>query len=102
MIIFLFGLAGAGKSYAGEVISKHLKYKFIDADNWLPAPMLEAITSKQPFTQEMRDGFTEIIIQNTQNMINNKDEGLVITQALYKEKTVKLLKPHYRMLYLFK
>ncbi len=92
MVIFLFGLAGVGKSYVGDVISKHLKYKYIDADNWLPSDMLEAVAKKQPFTQEMRDNFTDIIIQNTQNLINDRNENLVITQALYKERNRQAIK----------
>lgn len=86
MLVFLFGLAGVGKNYVGEVISKHLQYKFVDADIWLTQGMLQAIKNKQLFTQDMLDNFIDIIIDNTQKLMQENPQGLIIAQALYRQK----------------
>lgn len=85
MIVFLFGQAGVGKNYVGKILAAQFGYYFWDADLALTPEMKVSIARKEIFTQEMRDHFTQIIIQNTQTLSLNH-EKLVVAQALYKEK----------------
>jgi gluconokinase len=85
MQIILFGLSGSGKNFIGEILQKHFNFYFWDADTALPAPMRECIAEKRPFTQEMRDSFTRIMIANIAEL-KKTHKKLAIAQALYKEK----------------
>jgi gluconate kinase len=91
MLIILFGLSGAGKNFAGEILSKHFNYHFWDADVALPSDMLKAIEKQESFTQKMRDNFTKIIIENI-SRLKTKYENIVVTQALYKDKNRKQIR----------
>jgi gluconokinase len=84
MLVFLFGHPGAGKNYVGEILSKHFGYYFWDADLALTAEMKACIANQEVFTQNMRDGFTQIIIENTNRLCLNPN--VVVAQAFFKEK----------------
>lgn len=85
MLIILFGLAGSGKNYVGDILANHYNYYFWDADAALPPEMKQCIKEKKVFTQDMRDQFTAAMIEKIRTLqLEHKD--LVIAQALYKEK----------------
>lgn len=84
-IIILFGLAGAGKNYIGEILQKKFDFYFWDGDNVLTSEMQQCIENKEPFTQDMRDQFTDLLIENIL-ILRKKYSNLVVAQALYKEK----------------
>jgi len=85
MLIILFGLAGSGKNFVGEIFQSEFGFDWLDGDDYLTADMQLAIEQQQSFTQNMRDEFTQELIKKiTEKKINS--ENLVVTQALYKEK----------------
>lgn len=84
-LIILFGLAGVGKSFVGQLLKNKFDYYFWDADDSLPKEMRDCIRARQPFTQSMRDDFAKITIQKITDL-SVKHKNLVISQALYKEK----------------
>lgn len=94
MLIVLFGLAGSGKSFVGQVLANVFHYYFWDADEVLPVKMQECIRDKKPFTQDMRDELTQIIINKT-NELRNNHQNIVISQALYKEKNRREIQTHF-------
>lgn len=92
MLIILFGLAGAGKNFVGEILSQEFDFYYWDADQILTKSMLEAIKHKAIFSQQMRDDFTQSIIANIP-VLRKKSKKIVISQALYKEQNrIQLLK----------
>jgi len=85
MLIILFGLAGSGKNYVGEILGSEFDYFYWDADQAMPNEMREAIHQRDNFTQEMRDNLTTIIIEYIANF-KTQHSKIVVSQALYKEK----------------
>ena len=53
--VFLFGLAGAGKTYCGRLIAEELGYFSYDLDVDCTPQMRAAIAEGRPFTDQMRD-----------------------------------------------
>ena len=90
MLIFIFGEPGAGKNYVGEILASHFDYYFWDGDIALSEEMKGAIANKKPFTQNMRNDLTSIIIDETKKMVKNY-KNVVVAQALFKEKNRKQL-----------
>ncbi|HSB94870.1 MAG TPA: hypothetical protein VLC91_00365, partial [Spongiibacteraceae bacterium] len=60
--LFLFGLAGGGKSYVGNLIGRLAGWRVYDADDDLTDEMKQALAEHRPFTPPMRDRFFEIVI----------------------------------------
>ena len=95
MLIILFGLAGAGKNHIAQILSSPpYDYYFCDADTALTQEIKLAIQTKTPFTQQMRDNYTDVIIKKISEL-QPSHPNLVITQALYKEKNRKVLLSHF-------
>lgn len=90
MLIILFGLAGAGKNYVGEILADQFGYYHWDADEAIPQEMRETIAQKKIITQAMRDQFTATIISKITEL-RKYHQKIVISQALYKEKNRKEL-----------
>lgn len=84
MLIILFGLAGSGKNYVGEILASEFGYFYWDADQAMPNEMREAIHQRANFTQTMRDNLTNIIIKHIADF-KIKYSKIAISQALYKE-----------------
>lgn len=61
MLIYLYGLAGAGKNYVGGVLQDTFGFAFYDGDLDLTGELREAIHTNRPFTDEMRDRFYEVV-----------------------------------------
>jgi shikimate kinase len=85
MLVVLFGLAGAGKTYAGKLLSEQSSFYFWDADEVLTDEMHECIREKRSFTQEMRDRYFALVIERVKELCK-AHENVVITQAFYKNK----------------
>jgi len=85
MLLILFGLAGAGKTFVGRFLADHYGFHHEDGDQWLTIEMLAAISNKKPFTQEMRDRFTGEVVKHIASL-NTEYTDVVISQALYKQK----------------
>jgi gluconokinase len=85
MIVFLFGLLGAGKNFVGKIFAEEFGFTFYDADQDLPAAMKEAIAGHREFTDRMRDEYFEIVIGRIAELKKNH-KRLAIAQALFKNR----------------
>lgn len=86
MILFFYGLAGAGKSFVGRHIADNLGIPYYEADELLTDEMKQAIITGQPITQEMVDKFMLVIISFIKNLLATGINDFVISQALYRIK----------------
>jgi len=91
MLIILFGLAGSGKNFVGEILAKQFNYYFWDADRSLPEEVQQSIREKKSFTQSMRNQITDMVIQETTKLLLTHQK-LVVAQALYKEANREMLR----------
>lgn len=84
-IVFLFGLAGAGKSYLAQMIADNYSFFLYEADEDLTPAMKKAIQDKQSFTEEMRDEYYSIVADRilALSKIHTK---VVVSQGLFKNK----------------
>ncbi|MBX7145318.1 MAG: adenylyl-sulfate kinase [Oligoflexia bacterium] len=82
-VIFLYGLAGAGKSFVGDLVSHVFGWDLYHADQDLTPKMRQAIAEKRLFTPEMRDEYFQIIAKKIR-AIKRGAVPLVVTQAAYK------------------
>lgn len=85
MIIILFGLPGAGKTYVGGLIQRHFGHLFYDGDQDVTDAIRDAIAAKQPFTDEMRDEFFSILFSSMERLSKTNDT-LVVAQTFIKER----------------
>ena len=90
-VIYLFGLAGAGKSYVGQLIAANSDYNPYEADQDLTPEMRAAIKNKQPFTDDMRDNYYALILQKIQTLLKEHSR-IVVMQATYKQRHRDMLK----------
>lgn len=84
-VLFLFGLAGTGKSYIGDLIGKHLHWRVYHADEDLTDEMKQALAQSRPFTDSMRDRYVAILVDKIREM-QAQHEHIVVTQGLYKQR----------------
>lgn len=85
MIVVVFGYPGSGKTFAGKLLSKKLRYYLHDADVDVPLDMQEALSHKQKISQDMRDRFfTNILLRL--GRLETQHENIVVTQTFIKEK----------------
>lgn len=83
--VFLYGLAGAGKSYVGWIIAERFGYSPYDLDKDLTSAMRQAIVAKVPFTDEMRDEYFDVVIRRI-GELKTLHPRLVVMQGAYKER----------------
>jgi len=89
--IFLYGLAGAGKSYCGQLFARRLGYHYYDLDVHLTPAMQEAIRAKTTFTDAMRDEFFEVIREKIREACGTHAK-ILFAQGAYKERHRAFLK----------
>ena len=82
-LVFFFGLAGAGKTFCGNLISDRLGYYCYDLDSDCTPDMLLAISEGKPFTDEMRDEFFGIVSRRI-GELKAKHSKVLVMQAAYK------------------
>jgi len=82
-LVFLFGLAGAGKNFCADAIAEALGYEVYDLDKELTPRMKAAIAAKRPFTDDMRDEFFAVV-NRTMGELKAKHPWLIVTQGAYK------------------
>ncbi len=88
--LFLFGIAGGGKSYVGNLIGRLAGWHVYHADDDLTDEMKLALAARRPFTEPMRDRFFAIVIDKILNLQKIYPQ-LVVTQAVYKQRHRDLL-----------
>lgn len=82
-VIYLFGLAGAGKNYVGDLLGKELGLAVYHADVDLTDEMRVAISEKRQFTDDMRNRYFEVVTDAIQSRLKLQSP-LIVTQATYK------------------
>ncbi len=90
MLVIFFGLAGAGKNYVGQLMSRNTHLHFWDADEALTDEMRVCIEQKRSFTQDMLDRYFNIVIENIKRL-TKKHGDLIVTQAFYRNKNRQLI-----------
>ena len=83
--LLLFGLAGSGKSFVGDLIADLAGWHVYHADDDLTPEMIDALNKQQAFTQKMRDDYFAYIVENIKSL-QKKYPRLVVTQGTYKQK----------------
>lgn len=92
MLIIVFGLAGVGKTFVGQVLKDKFGFTFYDGDKNLTSDMQQAIRDKKLFTDDMRDVFFNKLIESVE-LLSKKHKRLVVSQTFIKEKyRIKFLK----------
>jgi gluconate kinase len=84
-LLVVFGLPGAGKTYAGRVIAETLGFHFYDGDTDLPDALLHAIRASQPVSEAMRDEFFSRILASLDRLTPIQPRVL-LAQTFIKEK----------------
>ncbi len=57
MLLIVFGLPGAGKTYVGKLLKDEFGFYFYDGDRDLTDEMRQALKEKKLFNDSMRDVF---------------------------------------------
>jgi gluconokinase len=83
-LLFLFGVAGSGKSYIGDLIHRCAGWPIYHADEDLTAEMRQALADARPFTAAMRQRYFDLIRANLRQRLAAAPR-LVVTQGAYKE-----------------
>jgi gluconokinase len=84
-VLFLFGLAGAGKNFVGDLLGARSERYVYHADVDITPAMREAIRTKQAFTDPIRDEFFQVLAGRIRQL-KAKYGHLIVTQAAYKQK----------------
>ncbi|MDH5183046.1 MAG: AAA family ATPase [Gammaproteobacteria bacterium] len=83
--LMLFGLAGSGKSYVGDLIAQQTGWFVYHADEDITDEMRLALEQQRPFSDEMRDRYFSIIVEKILSL-QNIHSRLLVTQAVYKQR----------------
>jgi len=85
MILIVFGLPGAGKTFAGTVFRDTFNFHVHDGDAELPEDMDRAIRNSQFVTEDMRDRFFKSIVHRL-HLLKIKHSNIVLAQTFLKER----------------
>ena len=80
MILYLYGMPGAGKNYIGEILKKKFDFFFQDADEYLTAEMEEKVKNGEHFTIKEVEYYHEIIAYKL-IQLKLKYKNIAISQA---------------------
>ncbi len=83
--IFLYGLAGSGKTYVGDLLAKQTGVYHYHADDDITEEMKQALAECRPFTNAMRDDYFRQLIVKVQQL-QQQHSGLIVSQAAYKQR----------------
>lgn len=84
-ICFVFGQAGAGKTFVGNILAEHGDGFAYDLDlDWTPE-YRQAIAEKRLFTDDMRDRYFDVVCSRI-GELSAKHPRLVVMQGMYKER----------------
>lgn len=88
MRMVLYGSPGSGKSTLGRHLASRHGFQFADGDDWLPADMVASLDNKLTFTDEQRDRFARVIVDEMRTL----RPPCVVAQALLKRRQRDILK----------
>lgn len=83
MIIYLFGIACAGKTYIGELLARKYGFTFYDADAWIDENYMQEFKLTGSFSVDTRAHIHKEIANRITTFDRNK--SIVIAQASIKE-----------------
>lgn len=83
-LIIVFGLPGAGKSYAADVLAKSFGFTHYNGDSDIPDGMRDALWKKEKITDDMRRHFIANMIASVKKIATSENK-LVIHQTFLKE-----------------
>lgn len=89
--IFLFGLAGVGKSFLANYISKKYAYFAYEGDEDITEDMKQAIKNNSHFTNEILDDFFKIVSEKIVKL-QKEHSHIVVSQGLYRNRHRQYLK----------
>lgn len=84
-ILFFFGLAGAGKTYVGQLVGSKAGWMVYDADEDISDEMKYALAHQQPFTEAMRAEYFPRIATKIRSL-HQQHCHLIVTQGVYKQR----------------
>lgn len=84
-VLFFFGLAGAGKSFVSDVVSRATGWHVYQADGDLPERALRAIERGEILSEDMRDEIFRIVADRLLELTDLHGR-VVASQAAYKER----------------
>lgn len=84
-LVFIFGLAGAGKSFAAEMLGRMSGAHVHDFEGELTPAMKGAIERGESFTEPMRDEFFAFLCGRLSEL-RAKHRPLIVSQGAYKER----------------
>ena len=91
MILYLYGMPGAGKNYIGEILKKKYDFFFQDADQYLTKEMKEKLKNGQHFTIKEVEYYHEIIAYKL-IQLKLKYKNIVVSQASLFQKHRNIVK----------
>lgn len=96
MIIFLFGLPGAGKSYVGKLLARERQLPFWDGDNALDEEMKDYIRQEKNFTPQMTAKLSQTLIKEIkQRSLASTTKPFIVSQAMLRECDRALIRQHF-------
>lgn len=84
MLLIIFGLPGAGKSYLGTVLQKTFGFFHYDGDKALPMNMKKALLRGQRITDRQRSIFFNRLLQQIKK-ISARKKDIAVSQTFIKE-----------------
>ena len=94
MLIVLFGLPGAGKTYAGKILKDHFGFSFYEGDRNITSLMKQRLKEQKLFTRPMRKTFFENLVQTISRKYSDHKK-VVISQTFIKEAYRKQFLKHF-------
>lgn len=85
MVYIIFGKAGSGKSYIGDLLENQFDFIHFDGDSILTEEMKSYIREEKTFTQSMVDDYVNKLSETIKNFYDYQ-KPVIISQALYRNK----------------
>ena len=89
-VLFVFGLAGAGKTYVGNLIGEYSGATVYDLDQDITYEMRAAIQAKKLFDDTIRDNYFAVVKKRI-GELKNLHNPLIVMQAAYAERHRQML-----------
>jgi len=82
MLLILFGLPGAGKSFAGQILQTHFGFTFHEADEDIPDDYRQQVLAGQVVGEPMRDDYHRHLLERIAELQSAHPRLAVAAQLL--------------------
>jgi gluconokinase len=82
VIVIVFGVSGAGKTTIGKLLTEHLGWRFLEADDFHPRANIEKMHNGLPLTDEDRWPWLERLREQITRFLAAKENAVVACSAL--------------------